>query len=263
MKQELQYQQFGSADAPCIVFLHGEGLSAQMWQPQIESLKDYHCIAPTFSVDCMEDPPTKFCFESAADSVADLISSVSFEGQAHLVGFSFGAALIMELLARYPERCISATLISPPSKLLSSASSMLLDAYEQGITYRADNATVKRWAERSYFDIPSPHTPAQPVSGFCERFAAMLHALRQNTPADITEDCFAPCLCICGEDEPDQIFAEMRLICKSVPYSEAILMQGCTNNIPWAAQDELNRIIRDWITGKPLSVPNVSKMKIS
>ncbi|MFA0815481.1 MAG: alpha/beta fold hydrolase [Anaerofustis sp.] len=130
MKQELQYQQFGSADAPCIVFLHGEGLSAQMWQPQIESLKDYHCIAPTFSVDCMEDPPTKFCFESAADSVADLISSVSFEGQAHLVGFSFGAALIMELLARYPERCISATLISPPSKSLSSASSMLLDAYE-------------------------------------------------------------------------------------------------------------------------------------
>ena len=33
------------ADSP-IVVLHGGGLSGRMWQPQMDALAEFHCLAP-------------------------------------------------------------------------------------------------------------------------------------------------------------------------------------------------------------------------
>jgi len=42
----LYVREAGPAGAPTIIFLHGGGLSSAMWQPQLERLHYYHCLAP-------------------------------------------------------------------------------------------------------------------------------------------------------------------------------------------------------------------------
>ncbi len=42
----LYIHEAGAPDAPTVVFLHGLGLSGAMWQPQMERLMDFHCLAP-------------------------------------------------------------------------------------------------------------------------------------------------------------------------------------------------------------------------
>ena len=36
----------GDPAAPAILFLHGSPLSGRMWQPQLDSLTEFHCLAP-------------------------------------------------------------------------------------------------------------------------------------------------------------------------------------------------------------------------
>ena len=42
----LYVHEAGDSGAPPIVFLHGGGLSGRMWQPQLATLTDFHCLAP-------------------------------------------------------------------------------------------------------------------------------------------------------------------------------------------------------------------------
>ena len=42
----LYTHQSGSPISPAVVFLHGGGLSSQMWQPVIERLPEFCCLAP-------------------------------------------------------------------------------------------------------------------------------------------------------------------------------------------------------------------------
>ena len=42
----LYVHEAGDSGAPPIVFLHGGGLSGRMWQPQLDALTDFHCLAP-------------------------------------------------------------------------------------------------------------------------------------------------------------------------------------------------------------------------
>jgi len=44
---ELYVEEYGPHAAPTIVFLHGGGGANWTWQPQIDRLADYHCLAPT------------------------------------------------------------------------------------------------------------------------------------------------------------------------------------------------------------------------
>ena len=61
----------GPLDAPCIVFLHGLGISSVMWQPQIERLShEYHCLAP----DLPEHGNCKFIAGNAQPSLDHALS---------------------------------------------------------------------------------------------------------------------------------------------------------------------------------------------
>ena len=42
----LYVREAGLTEAPTIVFLHGGGLCRAMWQPQLDRLREYHCLAP-------------------------------------------------------------------------------------------------------------------------------------------------------------------------------------------------------------------------
>ena len=42
----LHVKEIGQENQETIIFLHGCGLAGWMWDKQVESFKDYHCIVP-------------------------------------------------------------------------------------------------------------------------------------------------------------------------------------------------------------------------
>lgn len=87
----------GEPTAPAIVFLHGAGLSGRMWQPQMERLPDYYCLAPDLPEQGKSLNSGPFRLEDAAKQVAVLIDEKVPGKRAHLVGLSLGADLALAI----------------------------------------------------------------------------------------------------------------------------------------------------------------------
>lgn len=85
----------GSPASPAIVFLHGGGLSSRMWQPVIERLPEFYCLAPDLPEHGHSTGLSPFDLDDAARRVAEMIRLHVPGRKAHLVGLSLGGAVVL------------------------------------------------------------------------------------------------------------------------------------------------------------------------
>ena len=100
---DLFVRESGPAGAPAIVFLHGGNMSGWCWDPVVERMQRYHCLVPDLPQYGKSFQRGPFEMRRAADAVAELIRSRAGTGQAHVVGFSLGAQVGVQLLATEPK----------------------------------------------------------------------------------------------------------------------------------------------------------------
>src|SRR5512146_31795 len=93
----------GSPASPAIVFLHGGGLSSRMWQPVIERLPEFYCLAPDLPEHGHSASLTPFDLDDAARRVAELIRLHVPGRKANLVGLSLGGAVVLNIARLEPE----------------------------------------------------------------------------------------------------------------------------------------------------------------
>ena len=87
-----------------IVFVHGVGLTYEIWQPQLDFFKDYSNL----SYDILghgKSSLTKqnISFNDFSDQLIELINELKIE-KIHLVGFSIGSLVARNFATRYGER---------------------------------------------------------------------------------------------------------------------------------------------------------------
>src|SRR5512146_3595965 len=93
----------GAAENPAIVFLHGGGLSSRMWQPVIERLPEFYCLAPDLPEHGQSADLKPFDLDDAALRVAEMIRLHVPGRKAHLVGLSLGGAVVLNIARLEPE----------------------------------------------------------------------------------------------------------------------------------------------------------------
>jgi len=108
----------GSNDGPTVVFVHGNVSSALFWQPTMLDLPaDVRALAldlrgfgssETLPVDATRG------LRDYADDVAAALDTLGVT-RAHLVGWSMGAGVVLQLLLDHPDVVASVTLVSPVS----------------------------------------------------------------------------------------------------------------------------------------------------
>ena len=86
-----------------IVFVHGVGLTKEIWEPQISFFKDYN----TLSYDLLGHGKTslkksKVSFEDFSKQLLNLIDELNFK-KIHLVGFSLGALIARHFASEHNE----------------------------------------------------------------------------------------------------------------------------------------------------------------
>ncbi len=102
----------GPADAPPVVFVHGNASSARFYEEMMASLPDWHVIAPDLrGYGASEARPADATrgVRDFADDLSALVATLGIE-RFHLVGWSLGGNIAMQYTIDHPRRVMSLTL---------------------------------------------------------------------------------------------------------------------------------------------------------
>ena len=93
-----------------IVFIHGVGLTKEIWQPQIDFFKDNNLL--TYDLIGHGDTPlekTQLNFKDFTEQLLNLIDELNIN-KIHLIGFSLGSLIARHFASEYNDRLSSLTL---------------------------------------------------------------------------------------------------------------------------------------------------------
>ncbi len=107
---DIAYKRVGRG--PPLVFVHGAAEDARVWQPQLDGLADEFTVVAWDEpgAGCSSDIPADFCLADYASCLAALIDGLGLR-PAHVVGLSWGGAVVLELYRRNPALIATLTLV--------------------------------------------------------------------------------------------------------------------------------------------------------
>lgn len=101
--QSLALYRSGDPANPAVLFLHGAGLSGRMWQPQMERLSEFYCLAPDLPGQGQSrEVPLEL--KDTLERIARLLKEQTTSGSAHIVGLSFGGVVAQGLMSAAPNQ---------------------------------------------------------------------------------------------------------------------------------------------------------------
>ena len=142
-----------------IVFIHGVGLTKEIWEPQISFFKDYN----TLIYDLLGHGKTplkksKASIEDLAKQLTRLVKELNFR-KIHLVGFSLGALIARQFAFEHSERLSSLILLGSIYKRTEEQKIVVKNRYEVAKMDRpaSKKAALRRWLSED-FSKKNPET---------------------------------------------------------------------------------------------------------
>lgn len=100
-------------EAACIIFVHGALTDGNMWSPHVSLLNnEYEVLTPTLS-HFGEPRDGDFGLNTHAEDLSLLIKEIPQEKKIHLVGWSYGADVVLNSLTKFKPQVLSAFLYEP------------------------------------------------------------------------------------------------------------------------------------------------------
>jgi lipase len=162
---KLNVHEWGDADAPPVVCLHGVTAHGERFKQLAEErwAEHFHVLAPDLRGHGRSGWDGPWDFET---HVADLVETVDALGleQPDWVGHSFGGRLVLELAARHPERIGRAALLDPAIDILPHVAEFMaevesaepiVDSPEESVMSRYDAGEID--VSRALADVPLHH----------------------------------------------------------------------------------------------------------
>ena len=141
-----------------IVFVHGVGLTKEIWEPQINFFKGYN----TLTYDLLGHGKTplnksRLSFDDFSSQLFNLINELNFN-KIHLVGFSLGALIARHFSAKYNDRLSSLIIHGSIYKRTEDQKRVVQNRFEIAKTNRAGSkhSAIKRWLSEDFIK-KNPH----------------------------------------------------------------------------------------------------------
>jgi (E)-2-((N-methylformamido)methylene)succinate hydrolase len=137
-----------------LVFIHGVGLNHQMWDPQINYLREYS----TITYDLLGHGKTPFNKEEITlnDFSKQLLSILEFLkiDKCNLVGFSLGSLIALDFASKFQNRLNSLTVIGTTYKRTDAERALVIDRFYQAkLNKLISNQALKRWFSDEYLKM--------------------------------------------------------------------------------------------------------------
>ena len=136
-----------------IVFVHGVGLTYEIWQPQLDFFKDYSNL----SYDILGHGKSSLkkqniSFDDFSDQLIELINELKIE-KIHLVGFSIGSLIAGNFATRYGDRLRSLVLLGSIYKRSEQQQKIVNERFNQAKKeLKLSRQALKRWFTDKYLE---------------------------------------------------------------------------------------------------------------
>lgn len=242
-----------AGSGPPLVLVHGVGLSAAIWQPQIDALSKTHRVIVLDmpghgdSAPLAGDAPLEAFVSWLHEALKALaISPVS------IAGHSMGALIALGYTATYPQNVTRVALLNGVYRRTDKARAAVLARAEEIASGALNpNAPLDRW-----FDAPSPEKTltAKLLSqvspeGYATAYRAF--ATGDDTYADALAHITCPLLALTGEGDANSSAEMARTMARIAPDGEAYIIEGHHHMAPLTAAKETNAALTKWLDRQP------------
>ena len=135
-----------------IIFIHGVGLTKEIWEPQINFFKDYN----TLTYDLLGHGETllkksKVSFEDFSKQLVNLINELNFN-KIHLVGFSLGALIARYFASEHSDKLSSLILHGSIYKRTENQKRVVRNRFEVAKMNKpaSKQAALRRWLSEDF-----------------------------------------------------------------------------------------------------------------
>jgi len=144
----LAFRVEGPAHAPWVLMSHSLACDHTMWDPQMESLRDYQVVRfDTRGHGASDAPDGDYAMTQLAADARALLDALSIE-RCHFVGLSMGGMIGQQLALDAPDRLLSLTLADTSSRYPASVLPAWADRIAQVRAHGMEavlQATLERW----------------------------------------------------------------------------------------------------------------------
>ena len=136
-----------------IVFIHGVGLTYEIWQPQLDFFRDYSNL----SYDILGHGKSSLTrqnisFDDFSKQLVDLIDELKIE-KIHLVGFSIGSLIARNFATKYSKRLQSLILLGSIYKRSEQQQKIVNERFNQAKKeLKLSRQALKRWFTDKYLE---------------------------------------------------------------------------------------------------------------
>ena len=136
-----------------IVFIHGVGLTHEIWQPQLDYFRDY----TTISYDILGHGKTplnssNISFDNFSEQLINLLNELKFE-KIHLIGFSIGSLIARNFGIKYNDKLKSLTLLGSIFKRNKGQQRIVIDRFNLAKkSLKLSRQALKRWFTDKYLE---------------------------------------------------------------------------------------------------------------
>jgi len=244
------YVERGSGRA--LVLLHGVGMRAEAWQPQLDALsRGSRVIALDLpghgATPALPGQPDLRDFVAWFVSVADELQLERFS----LAGHSMGALIAAGFAVTQPERLTRLALLNAVYKRDTNARAAVCaraKAMQNGSFDR--NAPLSRWfaeGEQGSDAYQSVQQLLQDVdkAGYAAAYQAFADGDALYADRFCNIDC--PALFLTGADDQNSTAHMARQMAEAVPQGYAVVIDGHRHMLNLTAPDRVNTLLRDWL----------------
>ena len=232
-----------------ILFLHAGGLSGKSWQPVMERLGEYHCLAPDLPGQG-RSRHIPFSMAACVEGCLELIREHVPNQKVHLAALSLGGPVAFSLLREYPELI---------DHVLISGCSGRIPPWQTGL------AKASLWTYRLF----KPHTLVEMTlkqQGTPERYHDLVaeDLARSTDPAfmrpmldelsrwGLPDSIDRPLLLVVGEREPRAARRFTQRYLEKFPGARGLLAGNLQHAWSLGKPDLFADLLRAWISGRAL-----------
>ena len=234
-----------------VVFIHGVGLTYEIWQPQLDFFKNYSNL----SYDILGHGKSSLTkqninFDDFSEQLIELINELKIE-KIHLVGFSIGSLIARNFATRYSERLQSLILLGSIYKRSEQQQKTVNERFEQAKKeLKLSSQALKRWFTDKYLEN-NPDTyekissilSANNMANFLKVYELFV---RHKNDEDF-EKIYCKTLVMTGENDIGSTIEMSQQLSNIIKNSELKIIKGGKHLCGIECADDVNLAIKNFV----------------
>ena len=234
-----------------IIFIHGVGLTHEMWQPQLDFFENYS----TLSYDILGHgksplPKKDISFDDFSEQLIKLTDELKIK-KFHLIGFSIGSLIARNFAARFNDRLQSLVLLGSIYKRSEQQQKIVNERFNQAKKeLKLSKQALKRWFTDKYLENnPDTYEKISSIlsSNNMDYFLKVYELFVKHKNDEQFEKIETNTLVMTGEHDVGSTIEMSEELIKIIKNSEIKIIKGGKHLCGIECADDVNLTIKNFI----------------